>query len=90
MTVFEAIREMRELSKKGVPFSFTFASYSMTKNSSDGNIHVEKGILRRRDSDANNQYADCQESYTNLVTGEPRRFWQCCLLVFNGQTLTLS
>ncbi|WP_333862563.1 hypothetical protein [Sphingobacterium sp.] len=90
MTVYEAIKQMRDLSKKGEPFSFTFASYSKTKDSSDGNIHVSRGLLRKRDSEANNQYADCQESYTNLDTGEPRRFWQCCLLVFNGQTLTIS
>lgn len=90
MTVFEAIKQMRELSKQNVPFSFTFASYSKKRGTSEGNIHVSRGLLRKRGANSHNQYAEYQEDYTNLDTGEPRRFWQCCLLVFNGQTLTIK
>ncbi|WP_149525645.1 hypothetical protein [Sphingobacterium hotanense] len=81
---------MRKLSKQGKSFSFTFMSYSISRGTTDGIIEVQSARLRKRGSSDFNQYAELQEEYVNTKNGEPRRFWHCCLLSLNGQSLKFS
>ncbi|MGJ1419985.1 hypothetical protein ACR79T_10190 [Sphingobacterium spiritivorum] len=81
---------MRTLSKEGKSFSFTFMSYSQSRDETSGIIEVHKARLRNRGKENYNKYAELQEEYINLDTGEPRRFWHCCLLSLNGQSLTFA
>lgn len=90
MTVFEAIKEMRILTEKGVPFSFSFMSFSITKQKSDGIIQVRRAKLRRRTKDSKNKYYEFMEEYHDLDTFEDKHFWQCLLLEFNGQKIDLQ
>lgn len=90
MTVYEAIAKMRELTKQGQSFSFTFMSYSHYRGETKGIIEVQQARLRPRNRIEHNQYAELQEEYINVKTGEPRRFWHCCLLSLNGQSLTFT
>lgn len=89
MNVFEAITEMRRLSREGGSFSFSFMSYNSTRGTSDGVVYVRRGILRKRESEDDNRNAELIEAYTDLETGEPRRFYQPLLMTFNGQKLIL-
>lgn len=89
MNVFEAITEMRRLSREGGSFSFSFMSYNPTRGTSDGVVYVRRGILRKRESEDDNRNAELIEAYTDLETGEPRRFYQPLLMTFNGQKLIL-
>lgn len=88
MTIYEAIAKMRELTKQGKTFSFTFMSYSFNRDQCNGIVEVNKARLRPRNKMEYNRYAELQEEYINVNTGEPRRFWHCCLLSLNGQSLT--
>lgn len=89
MNVFEAITEMRRLSREGGSFSFSFMSYNPTEGASDGVVYVRRGVLRKRESEDYNRNAELIEAYTDLETGEPRRFYQPLLMTFNGQKLIL-
>jgi hypothetical protein len=89
MTIYQAIQEMRELTKQGKSFSFSFVSFEETSGLTSGIIEVEKAILRKRGVKKYNRNAELQEEYLNLNTNEPRRFWHCNLLSFNGQKLTI-
>jgi len=90
LKVFEAIRQMRELSKQEKPFSFSFMSYSHTKQKSAGVVQVRRGLLRRRPaSDKHNRYEPFMENYYDLDAQEDRRFWQMLLISFNGQNAEL-
>ncbi|NQD71980.1 hypothetical protein HP439_14735 [Sphingobacterium shayense] len=88
MTIYEAITEMRKISKAGGTFAITFMSYSIHRDQCHGIIEVNKARLRKRASTEHNQFAELQEYYVDVNTGEPRRFWHCCLLSLNGQSLT--
>lgn len=88
MTIYEAIAKMRELTNQGKTFSFTFMSYSFNRDHCNGIVEVNKARLRPRNKMEYNRYAELQEEYINVNTGEPRRFWHCCLLSLNGQSLT--
>lgn len=90
MEVYEAIQKMRHLSKIGKSFSFSFMSYDRTRQSSNGIIVVHNARLRSRGDEKYNENAQLQEEYLDLDTNEPRRFWHCCLMTFNGKKLTLS
>ncbi|HWK58109.1 MAG TPA: hypothetical protein VNQ80_12255 [Parapedobacter sp.] len=85
MELYAAIREMRQLTKIGKPFSFSFMSYDRTRQRTDGIVTVNSARLRARGHDQYNQHAQLQEEYLDLNTNEPRRFWHCCLMTFNGQ-----
>jgi hypothetical protein len=84
MKVFDAIKEMRILSEKKIPFSFSFMSFSMEKQSSQGIVRVNHGEFKRRDTQKTNKYSEHMQSYVDLDTGEYKRFWQCLLIEFNG------
>lgn len=87
--LFDAIHEMRRLTREGVPFSFTYMSYNESKGTSEGIIHVRSAKLRKRESGKYNRNAEDQEAYLNLDTNEPRRFWHPLLMEFNGEKVTL-
>lgn len=90
MDLFDAIHEMRRLSKEGKPFSFSFMSCNLSKGSSDGIVEVRRAKLISRESKAYHVNADFVERYMDLDTKEPRHFYQILLLTFNGQTVTLQ
>lgn len=89
MKLYEAIDEMRRLSKEGIPFSFTYMSYNSTKGTSDGIVHVQQARLIKRESEQFNKFAEDQERYYNLTTGEIRRFWHPLLMFLNGETVKI-
>jgi len=89
VNLYEAIHEMRRLTRKGVPFSFTYMSYNETKGTSEGIVHVRSAKLRKRESREFNRNAEDQEAYLNLDTNEPRRFWHPLLMEFNGEKVSL-
>lgn len=87
MNLFEAIKQMRELSKRGVPFSFSFMSYNETAQRSDGIVEVHRARLRPRPEKAHHRNAEIIEEYTDIDTGAPRHFYQPLLMSFNGQKI---
>lgn len=89
MNVFDAIKEMRRLTKEGIPFSFSFMSFNSSRGTSEGVVHVNRARLRKRERAEHHLYADMVEAYLDLDTMEPRRFYQPLLMTFNGQKLTL-
>lgn len=89
MKLYDAIAEMRRLSKDGIPFSFTYMSYNSTKGTSDGIIHVEQARLLKREDEKYNKHAEDQERYYNLTTGQCRRFWHPLLMYLNGEIVKI-
>jgi hypothetical protein len=90
MQVYEAIEQMREISRQGGEFSFSFMSYSETSGKSEGIVDVARARLRARPNSDQNRNAEMMEAYTDLNTGEARQFYQPLLLIFNGQKVELQ
>lgn len=89
MRLFDAIKEMRRLSKDNIPFSFSFMSYNSSKDSSEGVVFVRQGRLRARESTKFNSQAEGMESYIDLERMEVRQFHQPLLMTFNGEKVTV-
>lgn len=89
MKLYDAINEMRRLSREGRPFSFSFMSYNSSRGTSDGVVYVRRARTMSRESLEFNQNAEMQERYMDLDTMQPRRFWHPLLMTLNGEKVTV-
>lgn len=89
LTVFEAINEMRELSAKEIPFSFSFMSYDRDKQASKGIVEVRNAKLRNKSKMVSFENSEIIEPYYDLDAMEHRRFAHPTLMTFNGRKVTL-
>ncbi len=90
MDVYEAIKRMRELSRQGLSFSFSFMSYSMDKGKSNGITEVRRARLRRQTTEDKNRFAGIMLNYFDLDTNEYGQCYQPLLMEFNGHKLELN
>jgi len=89
MNIWDAISEMRRLSKEGKSFSFSFMSCDRTKGCSEGIVEVLHGRLTTRERIDKYEDAEIIERYINLDTMENRRFYQPLLMTFNGENVSM-
>lgn len=89
MNIWDAIRQMRILSKEGKNFSFSFMSCDRTKERSEGIVEVLHARLATRERVDKYKDAEIIERYINLDTMEVRRFYQPLLMTFNGENVTM-
>lgn len=90
MDLYDAIDEMRRLSKRNIPFGFTFMSCNQTSGTSEGVIEVRHARLLSREDSHHHKDAEMVERYLNLDTMETRHFYQPLLMTFNGEKTTLQ
>ena len=78
----EAIKQMKLLSEKNIPFSFSYTSYNQPKNTSEGVIKVHKALIRKQDASHLLQYFDTMQQLP-----------KCChiplLMTFNGHQIKI-
>ncbi len=89
MKLYDAIKEMRRLSREKISFSFSFMSYNSTKGSTHGVVYVKNARLLKRESKRHNRFAEDMEKYMDLDTLQAKRFWQPLLMSFNGEKITV-
>ena len=85
MELFDAIRRMRELSRKNETFSFSFMSYNSSAGRSEGIVEVRHARLRARAKETHHRHAEIIEEYIDIDTGRARHFYQPLLMSFNGE-----
>ena len=90
MNLYEAIQEMRRLSKEGIPIAFSFMSCDLTAGKSHGVVEVRHGLLRKRAHSKAHKHSEYTLDYYDLDTCEDRRFYQPLLMTFNNQRVTLQ
>ena len=90
MTVYEAIKRMRELTQSGQSFSFSFMSYSMSRRESHGIVEVRRARLEKASTREQNKHAEIMLNYFDMDLMENRRCYQPLLLTFEGQNLELG
>jgi len=78
-----AVKQMREMSHAGIPFSITYQSYNHTKGTSKGTKFVDKAILRKGYKNDQSNKSDMLIAYKDVETGKERQFYLPLLLKFN-------
>jgi len=89
INLWEAIKQMRQISRKKGSFSFIFMSYSRSRGKSSGIVEVSNARLRSQ-APPGGKYADHLLNYVDIDTGEAFHFWQPCLMFFEGKKITLQ
>lgn len=84
ITIIQAIAKMRALTRIGVPFSFTYQTFSESKQKTNGVRSVERALLRQGLRNDQSEKADTLVAFTEYPSGEPRFFHLSLLLSFNG------
>lgn len=90
MDLYQAISQMREISKRKGEFSFSFLSYNRSNQTSEGIIGIPRARLRQSSREEDNQNADIMLNYIDLDTNEARQCYQPLLISFNGKKLVLQ
>ena len=85
--LYDAINEMRRISREGGSFSFSFMSYNSSKNTTEGIVLVPNARLLKRENEKHNRNAEMMERYLNLDNMEARRFWHPLLMTFNNEKI---
>lgn len=89
MKLYDAISEMRRVSRAGGDFSFSFMSYNSSRGTSEGVIYVRSARLLQREDRKFNSHAEEMERYINLETMEARRFWHPLLMTYNNEVIEI-
>lgn len=84
ITVHDALTQMRNLTKIGSPFTFTFVSFNTSTNSSKGIVTVSNALLRVGLSREQSDKSEVLIGYTVEPEAKPRWFYLPLLLKFNG------
>lgn len=81
----DAIQQMRKLTKAGIPFSFSFISYSDVLQKSVGYKQVENALLRKGYREDQSVYSELLIAYTtfNGSNEADRQFYLPLLMTFN-------
>lgn len=90
ISLYQAIAEMRRLTKQNKPFSFVYMSYSITTGKSNGPVHVKKAVLRPQATEKQNQYHDSMLNYFDIEHQANKKLWQPLLMELNGTKIKLD
>ena len=89
ITIWNAIEQMRRITKAGGEFSMAFMSCSLTRQKSEGLIEVPHARLRAQSPAELKENADELLNYTNMDTAMPGQFYQPLLMMFNDKKIEL-
>ena len=87
MKLSEAIKAMRLLTERNVPFSIGFITCNTTNKTSKGYKEVDKVLLRKGYSKKHSDKFDSLIAYTDTATDEQRQFHLPLLMMFNGNII---
>ena len=85
ISLYDAIRQMRELSSQGKSFSFVHSTYNQDTDKTNGIRLVNKAHLRPAARGDELSQADFKLFYFDEDLQEPRNCWQMLILEFNGK-----
>lgn len=90
MDVYEAIKQMKQLSAENKSFQFAFMSYSEERGKSNGITEVLHARLRKQSTVDQDKNAELKLNYFDLDTSDFGSCYQPLLMEFNGVKLELN
>jgi hypothetical protein len=86
VNLYDAVKRMRQYTKAGVPFEFTYMSYNSTKGTTAGLKKIANAQLRKGYRNDQSDKSQVLIGYVNGY-GQNRWFYLPLLLSFNGYTI---
>jgi hypothetical protein len=88
--LYEAVKQMRELSAKGQFFSFIHATYNRDTRNSNGIREVKRAKIRPAASDDDIRNSSFKLFYIDDFFHENRVCWQPLIMFFNDKKVVLQ
>jgi hypothetical protein len=90
ITLWAAIREMRETTANNGVFGMVFMSYDQTRQRSKGPVEIQRAKLRPATHADQNKNADYMLNFLDVDNNTPRQMYQVCLMQLNGKRIRLE
>ena len=90
ISLYQAIKEMRELSSRDQYFSFTHATYNRATRQTNGIREVKRARVRPAAKGDDIRNADFKLFYHDFFYHEDRVCWQPLIMFFNGKKVILQ
>lgn len=90
ISIWEAIRQMRENTGKGDTFSMVFMSYDRGRQKSQGVVSVNRAKLRNATPKDQNKNAKHMLNFLDVDLNLPRQMYLITLMEFNGQKIIVT
>ena len=89
INLYEAIMQMRKLTKADETFSIAFMSCDTSREKSSGLVELTKVKLRSGAADKDYKNSEYMIDYLNVENNIHGRFYEILLMYFNGMKITL-
>lgn len=90
ITIWDAIREMREITGTGGSFNMTFMSYDRGRQRSTGVVSVEKARLRNATPKEQNKNAPYMLNFLDVEKNQPKQMYLITMMEFNGKKIIVT
>lgn len=85
--LWQAIKQMEDISKADGSFSLSFRKYDDQRNNGGDLVKLSKVRLRPKTSDSKIKNSSYKLFFTDLETGQPLNCWQLLIVEFNGNKI---
>ncbi len=90
ISIYEAVKKMREMSARGESFSFKFRKWDRQRMRGGDLAVVTAAKLRPRAADEDVVHSSSKLYYVDTETGQQRVCWQPLIVEFNGVRTVLN
>ena len=87
--VYDAIKQMEQISASGGYFSFSFYKYSRETHSGGDLARISRAKLRKKTPDNIISHSSYKLFFMDMDNGKPLNCWQLLIVEFNGIKCTL-
>lgn len=88
--IWDAIREMREITGTGGSFSMTFMSYDRGRQRSTGFVSIPRARLRNATPKEENKNAPYMLNFLDIEKNQPKQMYLITMMEFNGKKITVT
>jgi len=90
ISLWDAIRQMREITETGGTFGFTFMSYDRGRQKSHGIVSISHARLRHATPKDQNQNAHHMINFLDVELNQPKQMYLITLMELNGQRIIVT
>ena len=90
ISIWDAIREMREITGTGGSFNMTFMSYDRGRQRSTGVVSVGKARLRNATPKEQNKNAPYMLNFLDVEKNQPKQMYLITMMEFNGKKIIVT
>lgn len=90
ISIWDAIREMREITGQGGTFGMVFMTYDRGRQKSSGVTRINRAKLRNATPKEQNKNAHHMLNFLDVDLNQPKQMYLITMMEFNGRKIVVS